>query len=624
MTNFADTISVVATRLLGHPNRNLSSKDEWRYGTHGSLSIKVGGPHKGTWSDHETSEGGGVLDLIARHQRCDRPAAMQWLKSEIGDVAGAPETAAGKRVVATYAYTDAGGDVVFEVVRYEPKEFRQRRPDGKGGYLWNLTGVQPVPYRLPEVIEAIGLGRTVFIVEGEKDADRLWAVGIPATCNAGGAGKWRAEFASYFKKADIVVLPDNDEAGADHADKVARCLALVAATLRVVCLPGLSRKGDVSDWMDNGGSAPGLQTLADKAPLWSPKTASRFPVIWYGEEDAAPPLSWMVKGILITGGLSTIYGPPGTSKTFLALDLALRVAHGFDWFGRPTAQGGVLYVSGEGASGMLSRMKAWRKEFGEGPRAPFALLPSSINLFDNDQDADALVDDIASHATRMDAPLKLIVLDTLSRMIGSGDEDRARDINVLVSRVESLQRETGAHILVVHHSGKDRDRGMRGSNALLGAVDAALEISRHEESGICNVKAIKLKDASGASPFGYKLRQSVLGIDEDGEEISSCVIDPTDASPGAEPRTGRRLTDAERIALDALTEALAEQGQKQPTLRVPTDTLAVRNGVWRDCAFRFGIAEGGDDANKKAFSRTRAKLIANRAVFVDGDWVWRS
>ena len=95
---------------------------------------------------------------------------------------------------------------------------------------------------------------------------------------------------------------------------------------------------------------------------------------------------------------------------------------------------------------------------------------------------------------------------------------------------------------------------------MLGAVDAALEISRHEESGICNVKAIKLKDASGASPFGYKLRQSVLGIDEDGEEISSCVIDPTDASPGAEPRTGRRLTDAERIALDALTEALAEQG----------------------------------------------------------------
>ncbi|NLH83416.1 MAG: AAA family ATPase, partial [Phyllobacteriaceae bacterium] len=554
MSDFVDLMEPVARRLLGDPNPHLSSKDEWRFGTRGSLSVKVGGPHKGTWNDHEAATGGGVLDLIAREKGGDRKGAADWLKQEFGLADERPEPLRDRRPVATYAYTDENGELLFEVVRFEPKDFRQRRPDERGGFVWNLKGVRLVPYRLPDLIEDLAQDRTVFLVEGEKDVDRLRSLGIPASCNPAGAGKWRDDFSTVFDGADVVILPDNDDAGREHAAKVARSLVGHASRVRVIELPNLPRKGDVSDWLRAGGTVEALHELVDQSPVWRPKTPTRLPVVWYGDEDAAPPLSWLVKGLLVDGGLSAIYGPPGTSKSFLALDLALHVAHGRNWFGRRVTPSAVLYVSGEGASGMRLRQKAWRQEKGNGTRAPFGLMPTSINLFDDDTGAEMLVADVKAHAAALDVPIRLIVLDTLSRMIGSGDEDKARDINVVVQHAEKIQRETGAHVLIVHHSGKDRDRGMRGSNALLGAADAVIEISRHEESGICEGKIVKVKDGSADVPLKYTLRQSVLGVDEDGEDITSCVVDPTDASPDV-TRGRPNLTNAEKIALEALDEA---------------------------------------------------------------------
>lgn len=622
MTDFVDLMEPVARRLLGDPNPHASTKIEWRYGTRGSLSVKIGGPHKGTWNDHETATGGGVLDLVVRERGGDRKDAADWLKQEFGLADERPEPPRDRRPVATYAYSDENGELLFEVVRFEPKDFRQRRPDGRGGFVWNLKGVRLVPYRLPDLIEDLAQDRTVFLVEGEKDVDRLRSLGIPASCNPAGAGKWRDEFSGVFKNADVVILPDNDDAGREHADKVARSLAGNASRVRVVELPNLPRKGDVSDWLKAGGTVEALHELVDQSPVWRPKAATRLPVVWYGDEDAAPPLSWLVKGLLVDGGLSAIYGPPGTSKTFVALDLALHVAHGRDWFGRRVTPAAVVYVSGEGASGMLLRMKAWRQEKGDGTRAPFALVPLSVNLFDDETGAETLIDDVKAHAAALDVPLRLVVLDTLSRMIGSGDEDKARDINVVVQRAEKIQRETGAHVLIVHHSGKDRDRGMRGSNALLGAADAVVEISRHEESGICEGKIVKVKDGSADVPLKYTLRQSVLGSDEDGEDITSCVVEPTDASPG-ETRGKPNLTNAEKIALEALHEALIEQGVDKPIASVPIGGRAVKVEAWRSYAYRKRISEADtQEARKKAFQNVRMGLQAKKVIGIEGDWAW--
>jgi KaiC/GvpD/RAD55 family RecA-like ATPase len=623
MTDFPDLMAAVAGRLLGEPNRGMSSKDELRFGTHGSLSVKVGGPHKGTWADHEAGQGGGVLDLIARLQGGGREGALAWLKQTFPDFAGRPEApSTGRRIVATYPYVDEAGALLFEVVRYEPKEFRQRRPDGAGGFAWNLQGVRPVPYHLPELIEAIGSERTVFIVEGEKDVDRLRTLNVPATCNAGGAGKWKLDFVEHFVGADVVIVPDNDDPGREHAEKVARALQPVATRVRVLSLPNLPRKGDVSDWLQAGGTVEELHRLTDAAPDWRPAAAAtRLPAVWWGDEDKQPPLSWLVKGLLIEGGFSTVYGPPGTSKSFLVLDLALHVAHGRDWFGRRVAAGGVVYVSGEGGAGMLMRMKAWRQEKGGESGKPFVLVPSSVNLYDDEEGVETLIADVKDHQARMTAPLRLVVLDTLSRMIGSGDEDKARDINVVVQKAERIQRELGCHVLVVHHSGKDTDRGARGSNALLGAVDAAIEITRHE-TGVCAGKIAKVKDGGDIAPFKYELLQSVLGTDEDGDDITSCIIAPTDASTG-EAKGTTRLPDAARIALDALTLAVTEEGQPSPGGQVPNGVRVVTIERWREYAYRRGVSPSEEaDAKRQAFHRVRQKLQTSRLIGIWGDWVW--
>jgi len=179
-----------------------------------------------------------------------------------------PKQRTRRRPVAKHDYRDESGALRFQVGRFEPKAFRQRQPDGKGGWTNNVQGVRRLLYRLPELIA--NRDHTVFIVEGEKDADRLAQLGLVATCNPGGAGKWRAEYTRFFKSRDVVVLPDNDHPGRKHAESVAAALHKVAATVRLVTLPDLPDKGDVSDWLDAGGDAAQLQALVEVAPLWSP------------------------------------------------------------------------------------------------------------------------------------------------------------------------------------------------------------------------------------------------------------------------------------------------------------------------------------------------------------------
>jgi putative DNA primase/helicase len=167
-------------------------------------------------------------------------------------VPGAAEGSAAPRIVAVYDYTDAEGKLLYQTVRYEPKTFRQRRPGGGAtAWIWKLDGVARVPYRLPEAIKA----DTVFVVEGEKDADRLAQAGLAATTNSEGAGKWRPELSGFLAAKKVVILPDNDEAGKSHARDVAAKLAAAgAASVKIVELPNLPPKGDVSDWLDGGGT----------------------------------------------------------------------------------------------------------------------------------------------------------------------------------------------------------------------------------------------------------------------------------------------------------------------------------------------------------------------------------
>lgn len=174
---------------------------------------------------------------------------------------------AARRIIATYDYVDESGSLLFQVLRYEPKDFRQRRPDGAGGYIYNLNGVRRVLYSLPELLEA-DPAITVYVTEGEKDADALRERGLVATCNASGAGKWSDEYSEVLRGRRVALLQDNDRAGREHVKKAAASLCGRAASIKIVELPGLPYKGDIFDWLTSGGTIEELYQLTENALLY--------------------------------------------------------------------------------------------------------------------------------------------------------------------------------------------------------------------------------------------------------------------------------------------------------------------------------------------------------------------
>lgn len=291
----------VARHLWGEPNAQHSKANELRFGTNGSKSVDL---EKLQWYDHEAQVGGSTLQLIKHVEGCpDRKAQYDWLRRNGfigGEVANvptgrevikvmkscpAPETPATEpatpspkprktpsRIVETYDYRDERGDLLMQAVRLEPKSFRQRRPDGNG-WSWSVKDVRVVPYRLPELLAAPDA--VVYLVEGEKDADRLASLGLVATTNAGGAGKWKVSHSEFLRGRSVVILPDNDTPGRAHAQQSLKNLRGIAADVRIVKLPGLPDKGDVSDWLDAGGT---VEELVDMH-------ASAAPTAPAGEDD---------------------------------------------------------------------------------------------------------------------------------------------------------------------------------------------------------------------------------------------------------------------------------------------------------------------------------------------------
>jgi hypothetical protein len=269
-------IEKMARKILGEPNKRLSTRTELRFGTNGSVSVEIAGIKCGHWYDHEAQKGGGPWELLTVKGGMANGAAVDWLRSELG--IEIPHALKSRRdPVATYDYRDERGDLLFQVCRFEPKDFRQRRPDGKGGWIWSTKGVRRVPYRLPELLAAPA-NCLVFIVEGEKDADRVARLDLVATCNPGGAAKpsangkpgkskWRPELNPFFEGRNVVLVPDNDVAGSSHAQSAAANLKPFAASVRILELPGLPPKGDVSDWLDAAGTREELLRLAADTPV---------------------------------------------------------------------------------------------------------------------------------------------------------------------------------------------------------------------------------------------------------------------------------------------------------------------------------------------------------------------
>ena len=594
--NIAAYIQQIATYYWGEPKEKRGH--ELRWGTHGSKSVDL---RKGTWFDFEANEGGGVIDMVRVNEGAQLRSLPEILEKQFGIAKQVQQTIQPARYMSkAYDYIDEHGECIYQVVRYEPKTFRQRRPDGKGGWVWNIKDVTPVPYNLPGIMA--DKDAPIWVVEGEKCAQLLISQGFVATTNHGGAKNWSADLNKWFSGRNVIVLPDADEAGARHAEVVVLNLYPVAKAVKLVTIPGLTDKQDVYDWMVAGGTRDRLAEIAAATPVLSDAPDVQDSVQDNERPDVfdvydvhylrnMPPVEWLVDGLLTKHGFSVLYGEPGAGKSFLAIDMALSVAYGKAWHNNPVQRGAVLYIAGEGVGGLGKRIKAWQAHHKLTADVPFYVLPTAVR-FREPEDVERLLRTIDNLDTKFSA----VFVDTVARALLGGAENSATDMGLFVDACEVVKRHCDCALVAIHHSGKDAARGMRGSTSLLGACDTSVRISKLEDTVTMAIET--QKDAEPETDKAFEMVSVALLGD------TSVVMRPVDAPQKKARRV--KLTNEQKIALQALQNLCVEVGRE----RVPVS-------MWHD-AHRVKTPDFTSGKRRDARSALQNKGV----IVIEDNKVW--
>lgn len=404
-----------------------------------------------------------------------------------------------------------------------------------------------------------------------------------------------------FPAARIVIVPDRGK----EADAEAIARELTGAWVE---LPSDKPANyDANDYE----AQHGIDALADLL------RAAKTPPMRYRLQSAddlltAPPLRWMIQGVLPAAGFAAVYGPSGSGKSFLVLDLCTAIAAGAEWFGRRAHAGPVTYVCLEGEAGLSKRARAWNAHRGMPlpDRLHFVTQPLDLRQPED-------VADLCAAILAADGRDGLLVIDTLNRAAPGTDENSSVDMGHLIEACKETQRRLGGVVLLVHHTGKDGTKGLRGHSSLYAALDAAIEVSRND--GRREWSIAKSKDDADGGRHGFALRIVELGDDEHGEPVSSCVVEP-DESAKEVARVKLPQGGNQRIALDALVEPLRQsqdfgKGDAPPTHPCIEIEAAVRV-----------VASSLTCEPRKRNERARAAvtgLVANGIYGSKDGWLWR-
>jgi putative DNA primase/helicase len=290
----------------------------------------------------------------------------------------------------------------------------------------------------------------------------------------------------------------------------------------------------------------GIDLLA--APVVPVAPILRYQLLSDDDLRLLPPVEWRVKGVLPSHGLAVVFGPSGSGKSFLVLDMLQSLAHGRDWFGRRVKPCSATYVALEGEAGVAGRVDAYRLHYG--PTSPnIRYMVKPFNLLNADD-----INELAQ-AIKTAGNGAVVVLDTLNRATPGSDENDSKAMGQIISAAKILQDLIGGLVLLVHHTGKDASKGMRGHSSLHAALDCAIEIKRNGDHREWLVA--KSKDGEDGASHPFKLEVVPLGIDSDGDAITSCVI-VANQSAQAIAKKMPTLGSNQTIALKALEEPLRE------------------------------------------------------------------
>jgi putative DNA primase/helicase len=384
------------------------------------------------------------------------------------------------RIVATYPYVDESGALLFEVLRYDPKNFKQRKPNGNGGWIPKLGNVRRVPYRLPEVLAA----NDVVVPEGERDCNNARTLGFVATCNPGGAGKWREEFSEVLRGKNIVIIQDADEPGRKHAQRVARSIWLRAASIKVLELPGAK---DLTAWIERGGTREMLLKIIWNAPEWKPSDAAEpvnseavgvFGIL--ASEVKQRRVEWLWFGRIPLGKVTVLDGDPGLGKSAVTLDIAARVTRGAAMpDGTRGVSGGVLVLNAEDDEGdtIVPRLAAMNADLTR------VRILKTIPGADGERQPEIPGDLEVIERTARSVDAKFVIVDPIMAFLsGARNSWKDQDVRRALAPLAALAERLGAAIVIVRHLNKDSAEANPlyrggGSIGIVGAARSGLLIA---------------------------------------------------------------------------------------------------------------------------------------------------
>jgi hypothetical protein len=522
-------------------------------------------------------------EYVQRKEHLSFPEAKQFLERG-GFALPAPIMPAAKTpprgpIVATYDYRDAAGTLLFQACRHEPgeagkkKSFSQRRPDPDraGAWIGNLAGVPRVLYRLPELLAAPG--RAVFVCEGEKDVDALAGLGLVATCNPLGAGKWEQGYTDALSGRHVVIIADKDDVGRKHAETVKAALAGTAASTVVLEMPGEQVK-DSSDWLAAGGTRDQLEqlvTAARKAPR-NPRILRLADLL----DMTFAPTREILPGVL-QEGTALFTGRPKAGKSWTAMHLSFVVAQNGIAFGHIQADGGdVLHLALEDGRKLVQ--KRFRTLL-RGGTVPERLHVATDWPRLGEGGLTQIEEWLQDHPKAA-----MVVIDTLQAVRGDGDAKKSlyqRDYEALAPLTELAHRYSVA-IVIVHHTRKmeaaDVMDTISGSTGLTGAVDALMVLSRKR--------------------FGPEAVLSITGRDIEEHEMGLLWDQELSQWNHTGSAEELHLSQTQKSILDALEAAGEALGPKEIAERTGLEYNAVRQRMWQ-------MAQAGQIA---AASRGKYKL----------------
>lgn len=343
---------------------------------------------------------------------------------------------------------------------------------------------------------------------------------------------------------------------------------------------------------------------------------------WFDDLEPILTGSYLVKGVLDDGAMTVVYGPSNSGKTFWAIDLVYHIAIGAPWRGRRVKQASVLYLAAEGGKGIINRVACLKRAHGVCD-VPLAVKRAGLDLLHDQADLQYILDLACAVKARLPTAPQIIVIDTLSRIMAGGDENSPADMTALIRNMDAIREATGAHMILVHHTGKDTAKGARGHSSLRAATDTEIEVAN--ENGARAALVTKQREHPGGETFAFTLKSVDLGLDQDGDEVKSCIVEATDNEEfTAAKKAAKGRGKNQQIILETFDQMVAEGlatgnpggvGMPEPGQFWAVDANELRN-----------IAQAkmvGDNA-PKLFRTAWEALSGPGGIFVSGNnQAWR-